>query len=167
MVSSPPAAPRGGLSVNYIQSGLCTAKTSAGCRSSLTIPFPPHHQLDPDRYSQPAWTRRNQKRKENPQACGDGVLLSVCLLVEEEAAAAAVPPHLQFSHHMLWTSQQQGRRRGWEVWKQQPAELLRFELKGQNWDGRQSRERERGGWQTAFHGLSGWDTLFPVHTVSH
>lgn len=35
------------------------------------------------------------------------------------------------------------------------------------WMEGRSRARERNGWQTVFHGLSGQDTLSPGHTVSH
>lgn len=90
-------------------------------------------------------------------------------------AAAAVPPRLQISHHMFWASQQhlaEGSREAGKDGKSgnansNPPDSLTFHLRSQNsWDGRQSRE-ERDGWQAAFQGLSGWDTLFPAHTVSH
>lgn len=92
------------------------------------------------------------------------------------AAAGAAPPQLQFSLHTFWPSQQhfaEGRREAGKDGKSgnansNPPDSLKFDLKSRNsWDGRQSRERERDGWQTAFHGLSGWDTLFPGHIVSH
>lgn len=180
MVSSPPAAPWGGLSVNYIQLGLCTIKTSAGCCSSPTIPFPPHHQLDPDRYSHFAWAQRNQKGEKKPNTVMWWCYLSISNLSahrdRRNTPAAAVPPQLQLSDRMFWETPQHfanGRREAGHEGKSgnansNPPDSLKSDLKCQNSsDGRQSRERERNGWPTAFHGLSGRDTLSAGHTVSH
>lgn len=175
MVSSPPTAPWGGLSVNYIQLGLCTVKTRAGCRSSPTIPFPPHHQLDPDRYSQFAWAQRNQKWR----SCGDVIFLfPISLLAEIEGTLQLQQRLLNFNlatvcfGRLYSTLQMEGGKAGHEGKSgnanSNPPDSLKSDLKCQNSsDGRQSRERERNGWQTAFHGLSGPDTLSAGHTVSH
>lgn len=107
MVSSPPAAPWGGLSVNYIQLGLCTITTRAGCRSSPAIPFPAHHQLDPKRYSHLAWTQRDilEGRK---RMCMWWRYLSFPSLsyflcpCSQNTPTAAVSPQLQLSDRMFW-----------------------------------------------------------------
>lgn len=90
--------------------------------------------------------------------------------------AAAAPPQLQLRDRMFWETLQHFANGRWEAGHEgksgnansNPPDSLKSDLKCQNSsDGRQSRERERNGWQTAFHGLSGPDTLSAGHTVSH
>lgn len=183
MVSSPPAAPWGGLSVNYIQLSLCSVKTGADSHPPPTFPslLITSYNLR-ERYSHLA---RTQWDISEEIACLHVILLTLffsplshssCLSAQASRSTWATAAHPQLSLCMLWETPLDFSEGGKEVEYEGKAahaqnnspDPLKSDWKCQSsLDGRQSRERQTNGWQTVFHGLSGQDPLSSGHTVSH